>query len=170
MTGESIPVDVAPGDRVIGGTIAVGGRLVVRATKVGLDTQLAHMVKLVEDAQNEKAGAQRLADRVASIFVPAVLVISVGTLAAWLLAGGSSEQAFRASLSVLIIACPCALGLATPTALLVASGEGARLGIFFKGYQGIEASRHVDTVVLDKTGTVTAGQMVVTDVAVAPGV
>ena len=123
MTGESLPVDVAPGDRVIGGTIAVGGRLVVRATKVGLDTQLAHMVKLVEDAQNEKAGAQRLADRVASIFVPAVLVISVGTLVAWLLAGGSSEQAVRASLSVLIIACPCALGLATPTALLVASGR-----------------------------------------------
>ena len=170
MTGESIPVDVAPGDRVIGGTIAVGGRLVVRATKVGLDTQLAHMVKLVEDAQNEKAGAQRLADRVASIFVPAVIVISVGTLVAWLLAGGSSEQAVRASLSVLIIACPCALGLATPTALLVASGEGARLGIFFKGYQGIEASHHVDTVVLDKTGTVTEGRMVVVDVVSIPEV
>ena len=170
MTGESLPVDVAAGDQVIGGTVSVDGRLVVRATKVGLDTQLAHMLKLVENAQNEKAAVQRLADRVAGIFVPAVLVTSVATLAAWLLTGGSSEQAFRAALSVLIIACPCALGLATPTALLVASGEGARLGIFFKGYQGLEASRQVDTVVLDKTGTVTEGHMVLTDLAPAPGV
>jgi len=170
MTGESLPVDVAPGDRVVGGTVSVGGRLVVRATSVGRDTQLAHMVRLVEDAQNEKAAVQRLADRISGVFVPAVLGIAVVTLAGWLLAGGSSERAFSAAISVLIIACPCALGLATPTALLVASGTGARLGIFFKGYQALEASRQVDTVVLDKTGTVTLGQMTVTDIEGAPGV
>ena len=164
MTGEFLPVDVAPDDDVVGGTIAVDGRLVVRATSVGGDTQLAHMVRLVEEAQNQKAAVQRLADRISSVFVPVVLVIAVGTLAAWLLAGGSSEQAFSAALSVMIIACPCALGLATPTALLVASGRGARLGIFFKGYQALEASRQVDTVLLDKTGTITHGQMVITDV------
>lgn len=170
MTGESLPVDVAPGDRVVGGTVAVGGRLVVRATKVGRDTQLAHMVRLVENAQNEKAAVQRLADRISSVFVPAVLAVALVTLAGWLLAGGPTEQAFNAALSVLIIACPCALGLATPTALLVASGCGARLGIFFKGYQALEASRQVDTVVLDKTGTVTHGEMAVTDVQGVPGV
>jgi P-type Cu+ transporter len=170
MTGESLPVDVAPGDRVVGGTVAVGGRLVVQATNVGHDTQLAHMVRLVENAQNEKAAVQRLADRIAGVFVPAVLVIAVVTLAAWLAVSGPSQQAFSAALSVLIIACPCALGLATPTALLVASGRGARLGIFFKGYQALEASRQVDTVVLDKTGTITTGQMTVTDVEVAPGI
>ncbi len=170
MTGESLPLDVNPGDQVIGGTIALGGRLVVRATKVGSDTQLAHMVRLVADAQNEKAGVQRLADRIASVFVPAVIAISMVTLVAWLLAGGSSEEAFNAALSVLIIACPCALGLATPTALLVATGRGANLGIFFKGYQTLEASRLVDTVVLDKTGTITEGNMAVSDVAGAPGV
>ncbi len=170
MTGESLPVDVAPGDRVIGGTVSVGGRLVVQATKVGRDTQLAHMVRLVENAQNQKAAVQRLADRIAGVFVPAVLVIALVTLAAWLIVGGSTQQAFSAALSVLIIACPCALGLATPTALLVASGQGARLGIFFKGYQALEASRQIDTVVLDKTGTVTEGKMTVTDVEVAPEV
>jgi len=170
MTGESVPVDVAPGDPVTGGTVSMGGRLVVRATRVGRDTQLAHMVRLVENAQNEKAAVQRLADRISGIFVPAVLAVAVITLAGWLLLGGSSEQAFSASISVLIIACPCALGLATPTALLVASGTGARLGIFFKGYQALEASRQVDTVVLDKTGTVTEGRMAVTGVECAPGV
>jgi Cu+-exporting ATPase len=170
MTGESLPVDVAPGDPVIGGTVSVGGRLVVRATKVGRDTQLAHMVRLVENAQNEKAAVQRLADRISGVFVPAVLVIALVTLGAWLFIGGSSEPAFSAAISVLIIACPCALGLATPTALLVASGAGAHVGIFFKGYQGLEASRQVDTVVLDKTGTVTEGRMTVTAVEGAPGI
>ncbi|MGO9343262.1 MAG: heavy metal translocating P-type ATPase [Acidimicrobiales bacterium] len=170
ITGESLPADVGPGDAVTGGTVVVGGRLVVRATSVGSDTQLAHMVQLVEDAQNEKAAVQRLADRISGVFVPAVLVIAVATLVAWLLVGGSSEHAFSAAISVLIIACPCALGLATPTALLVASGQGARTGIFFKGYQALEASRQVDTVVLDKTGTLTTGTMAVTDVDVAPGV
>ena len=170
MTGESLPVDVAPGDRVVGGTVSVGGRLVVQATKVGRDTQLAHMIQLVENAQNQKAAVQRLADRIAGVFVPAVLVIALVTLVAWLMLGGSPQQAFSAALSVLIIACPCALGLATPTALLVASGQGARLGIFFKGYQALEASRRIDTVVLDKTGTVTEGKMTVTGMESAPGV
>ncbi len=170
MTGESLPVDVGVGDHVVGGTVAVGGRLVVQATKVGNDTQLAHMVRLVESAQNEKAEVQRLADRIAGVFVPAVLVMSLVTLGIWLLVSGASQQAFSAALSVLIIACPCALGLATPTALLVASGRGARLGIFFKGYQALEASRQVDTVVLDKTGTVTTGLMTITDLEVVPGV
>ena len=170
MTGESLPLDVAVGDQVIGGTVAVGGRLIVRATKVGGDTQLAHMVRLVEDAQNQKADVQRLADRIAGYFVPAVIVISAVTLAAWLLVGGSKEQAFSAALSVLIIACPCALGLATPMALLVATGRGASLGIFFKGYQSLEASLQVDTVVLDKTGTITQGDMTVTGLLPRPGV
>ncbi len=170
MTGEPVPVDVGPGDAVVGGTVLVGGHVVVRATEVGRDTQLAHMVRLVDEAQNQKAQVQRLADRAAGVFVPAVLTISVVTLAAWLAVGGSAEQAFNAALSVLIIACPCALGLATPAALMVASGEGARLGIFFKGYQGIEASRQVDTVVLDKTGTITYGNLSVTDVEAAPGI
>jgi heavy metal translocating P-type ATPase len=170
MTGEAVPVDVAPFDRVIGGTISVGGRLVVRATRVGRDTQLAQMMRLVEEAQNGKAAVQRLADRVSGVFVPGVLVCAALTLGGWLLASGSTEQAFNAALSVLIIACPCALGLATPTALLVASGRGASLGIFFKNYQSLEASRQVDTVVLDKTGTVTEGQMSVMEVDVVPGV
>jgi heavy metal translocating P-type ATPase len=170
ITGESLPADVGPGDAVTGGTVVVGGRLVVRATSVGSDTQLAHMVRLVEDAQNEKAAVQRLADRISGVFVPAVLAIAVGTLVAWLLIGGSSEHAFSAAISVLIIACPCALGLATPTALLVASGYGARLGIFFKGYQALEASRQVDTVVLDKTGTVTTGTMAVSDLDTVSGI
>ncbi len=170
MTGESLPLDVAPGDEVVGGTITVGGRLVIRATKVGTDTQLAHMLRLVEDAQNEKAAVQRLADRISGFFVPAVLVIALVTLLTWLLVGGSPEEAFSAALSVLIIACPCALGLATPTALLVATGRGASLGIFFKGYQALEASQQVDTVVLDKTGTVTQGNMTVTDVRTASGI
>jgi P-type Cu+ transporter len=170
MTGESLPEEVAPGDRVVGGTVAVGGRLVVRATEVGLDTQLAHMVRLVEEAQDQKASVQRLADRISAVFVPAVLVAAAATLTGWLLAGSSGEHAFNAALSVLIIACPCALGLATPTALLVASGQGARRGIFFKGYQALEISRQVDTVVLDKTGTVTEGRMVLADLVCAAGV
>jgi cation-transporting P-type ATPase A/B/Cu+-exporting ATPase len=144
--------------------------LIVRATKVGRDTQLAQMMRLVEEAQNGKAAVQRLADRISGYFVPAVLAAAALTLGGWLLAGGSAEQAFNASLSVLIIACPCALGLATPTALLVASGRGASLGIFFKNYQSLEASRQVDTVVLDKTGTVTEGQMSVTELECAHGI
>ena len=170
MTGESVPVDAAPGDAVTGGTIVLTGRLVVRADKVGADTQLAHLVKLVEQAQAGKAGVQRLADRICAVFVPAVLACSVLTLAGWLLAGSPASHAFSAALAVLIIACPCALGLATPAALVVASGRGARMGIFIKGYQALESSRAIDTVVLDKTGTVTTGQMTVTAVELLPGV
>jgi len=170
MTGESVPVDAAPGDTVTGGTIALTGRLVVRADKVGADTQLAHLIKLVEQAQAGKAGIQRLADRICAVFVPVVLACSALTLAGWLLAGSSASHAFSAALAVLIIACPCALGLATPAALVVASGRGAQLGIFIKGYQALESSRAIDTVVLDKTGTVTTGQMTVTGVLAIPGV
>jgi len=170
MTGESRLVSVGPGDDVLGGSVVTDGRLVVRATKVGRDTQLAHMIRLVEEAQHEKAEVQRLADRISRVFVPSVVAAALLTLAGWLLAGGAAERAVNASLSVLIIACPCALGLATPTALLVASGAGARRGIFFKGYQGLEASRRVDTVVLDKTGTVTSGVMTVVGVESVDGV
>ena len=170
MTGESVPVDAAPGDLVTGGTIVVTGRLVVRAVKVGRDTQLAHLVALVEQAQASKAGIQRLADRICAVFVPAVLACAAATLAGWLLAGSPVAHAFSAALAVLIIACPCALGLATPAALVVASGRGAQLGIFIKGYQALESSRRIDTVVLDKTGTVTTGQMNVTAVQALPGV
>ncbi len=169
MTGESLPGEVAPGDAVLGGTVLVSGRLVVSATRVGDETQLAQMVRLVEDAQNEKASVQRLADRISAVFVPAVVVISLATLGGWLLSGAANEHAFSAALAVLIIACPCALGLATPTALLVASGEGARQGIFFKGYQALELSRQVDTVVLDKTGTVTEGNMALAAFEAADG-
>ena len=168
MTGESVPVDAAAGDAVTGGTIALTGRLVVRAQKVGRDTQLARLIAMVEQAQAEKAGIQRLADRICAVFVPAVLACAALTLAGWLLAGRPAEHAFSAALAVLIIACPCALGLATPAALVVASGRGAQLGIFIKGYQALEASRTVDTVVLDKTGTVTTGRMTVTDVRLVP--
>jgi len=170
MTGESVPVDVAAGDSVTGGTIVLTGRLVVRAVKVGRDTQLAHLVALVEQAQASKAGIQRLADRICAVFVPAVLACSALTLAGWLLAGSPAGHAFSAALAVLIIACPCALGLATPAALVVASGRGAQLGIFIKGYQALESSRRIDTVILDKTGTVTTGQLTVTAVQPAPGV
>ncbi len=170
MTGESVPADVTVGDTVLGGTVCVGGRLVVRATRLGAETQLAQMLRLVEDAQNQKADVQRLADRIAGVFVPAVIAIALVTLAGWLLVGGTNEEAFSAALSVLIIACPCALGLATPTALMVASGEGARLGIFFKGYQAVEESREIDTVLLDKTGTMTEGATVVADVSSVDGV
>jgi P-type Cu+ transporter len=169
MTGESVPADVGEGDQVTAGTIAVGGRLVVRADKVGQDTQLAHLIALVERAQMEKAAVQRLADRIAGIFVPCVLVLAALTLIAWLLAGRPAELAFSAALAVLIIACPCALGLATPAALMVACGRGAQLGIFIKGYRALESSRAVDIVVLDKTGTVTTGVMRVTAVLSVSG-
>ncbi len=170
MTGESQPVDVVPGDAVTGGTVALTGRLVVRATKVGRDTQLGHMLDLVERAQNEKAAVQRLADRISSVFVPVVIALAAATLSGWLASGASSLDAVNAALSVLIIACPCALGLATPAALFVASGTGARQGIFFKGYKALEVSRQVDTVVLDKTGTVTEGRMAVIGVDTVAGV
>ncbi|MFE0021147.1 heavy metal translocating P-type ATPase [Amycolatopsis sp. NPDC059021] len=170
LTGESVPVEVAPGDTVVGATVNAGGRLVVRATRVGSDTQLAQMAKLVEDAQTGKAQVQRLADRVSAVFVPIVIALAVGTLAFWLGAGGTASAAFTAAVAVLIIACPCALGLATPTALLVGTGRGAQLGILIKGPEVLESTRRVDTVVLDKTGTVTTGQMSLVDVHVADGV
>ena len=169
MTGESVPVDVGAGDVVVGGTIALTGRLIVRAGKVGRDTQLAQLIKLVEQAQAGKAGIQRLADRICAVFVPCVLGCAALTLAGWLLAGGPPGHAFSAALAVLIIACPCALGLATPAALVAASGRGAQLGIFIKGYQALESSRSITTVVLDKTGTITTGAMTLTGVQVVPG-
>jgi cation-transporting P-type ATPase A/B/Cu+-exporting ATPase len=169
MTGESVPADATEGDMVTAGTVVVAGRVVVRAVRVGRDTQLAHLVALVEQAQAQKAAIQRLADRICGIFVPAVLVASGLTLAGWLLAGSPAERAFSAALAVLIIACPCALGLATPAALMVACGRGAQLGIFITRYQALETSRAVDTVLLDKTGTVTTGVMAVTGVVAAAG-
>ena len=167
VTGESVPVEVAPGDAVVGATVNVGGRLVVRATRVGDDTQLAQMARLVEEAQSGKADVQRLADRISGVFVPIVLLIALGTLAGWLLTGASASMAFTAAVAVLIIACPCALGLATPTALLVGTGRGAQLGILIKGPEVLESTRTVDTVVLDKTGTVTTGRMTLIDVVIA---
>ena len=169
MTGESVPVEAAAGDTVVGGTIALTGRLVIRAVEVGESTQLAQLIALVGRAQAEKAAIQRLADRVSGVFVPLVLVAAALTLAGWLLAGAPAERAFSAGLAVLIIACPCALGLATPAALVAACGRGAQLGIFVKGHQALESSGLIDTVVLDKTGTVTSGQMTVTALAAAPG-
>ena len=170
MTGESVPADATEGDIVTGGTVALTGRLVVRADKTGKDTQLSQLIRLVEQAQAQKAGIQRAADRISGVFVPTVLACSALTLAGWLLAGATAERAFSAGLAVLIIACPCALGLATPTALVAASGRGARLGIFIKGYQVLETSRSVTVVVLDKTGTVTTGDMSVAGVRAADGV
>ena len=170
LTGESLPVEVAPGSVVTGATINQGGRLVVRATAVGADTQLAQMAQLVEEAQEGKAEVQRLADRISAWFVPAVIGLSLATLAGWLLTGSSVASAFTAAVAVLIIACPCALGLATPTALMVGTGRGAQLGILIKGPQVLESTRAVDTVVLDKTGTITSGQMSVVSVDPAPGV
>jgi P-type Cu+ transporter len=169
MTGESQPVEVGPGELVLGGTVSLSGRLVVEATKVGRETQLGQMLRLVERAQNEKASVQRLADRASSVFVPAVLVVALATLIVWRLTDNPATAAFSAALSVLIIACPCALGLATPAALLVASWTGARLGIFFKGHRALEAARHIDTVVLDKTGTLTEGQMTLTGIEAVDG-
>jgi len=169
LTGEPVPVEVGPGDPVVGATVNAGGRLLVRATRVGGDTQLAQMARLVEDAQNGKAEVQRLADRVSAVFVPVVIVLAVLTLAAWLATGHGATAAFTAAVAVLIIACPCALGLATPTALLVGTGRGAQLGILIKGPQVLESTRRVDTIVLDKTGTVTTGQMGVASVHPASG-
>jgi Cu+-exporting ATPase len=164
LTGEPVPVEVAPDDNVVGATVNVGGRLEVRATRVGSDTQLAQMARLVAEAQTGKAGVQRLADRVSAVFVPIVIGLALLTLAVWLLADASASAAFTAAVAVLIIACPCALGLATPTALLVGTGRGAQLGILIKGPEVLESTRRVDTVVLDKTGTVTTGQMSVASV------
>ncbi len=169
LTGESVPVEVGPGDAVVGATVNAGGRLMVRATRVGADTQLAQIARLVEDAQNGKAEVQRLADRVSGIFVPVVILLSLTTLAVWLLTGHSATAAFTAAVAVLIIACPCALGLATPTALLVGTGRGAQLGILIKGPQILESTRRVDTILLDKTGTITTGRMSVASVHAAAG-
>ncbi|MFM9492959.1 heavy metal translocating P-type ATPase [Streptomyces galilaeus] len=170
LTGESVPVDVGVGDAVTGATVNAGGRLVVEATRIGADTQLARMARLVEDAQNGKADVQRLADRISGVFVPAVLLITAATLGAWLGLTGDTTAAFTAAVAVLIIACPCALGLATPTALMVGTGRGAQLGILIKGPEVLESTRRVDTIVLDKTGTVTTGRMRLQDVFTAPGV
>jgi Cu+-exporting ATPase len=164
LTGESVPVEVAPGDTVVGATVNAGGRLLVRATRVGTDTQLAQMARLVEDAQNGKAQVQRLADRVSGVFVPLVIALAVGTLGFWVGTGSGIGAAFTAAVAVLIVACPCALGLATPTALMVGTGRGAQLGILIKGPEVLESTRRVDTVVLDKTGTVTTGRMRLVDV------
>ncbi len=169
LTGESVPVEKAPGDEVAGATVNAGGRLVVRATKVGADTALAQIARLVTDAQSGKAPVQRLADRVSGVFVPVVIGLSVATLGFWLGTGETAQFAFTAAVAVLIIACPCALGLATPTALLVGTGRGAQLGLLIKGPEILESTRKVDTIVLDKTGTVTTGQMSVTDVVTAAG-
>ncbi|MDQ4052215.1 MAG: heavy metal translocating P-type ATPase [Actinomycetota bacterium] len=169
LTGESVPVEVGPGDAVVGATVNAGGRLVVRATRVGSDTQLAQMARLVEDAQNGKAQVQRLADRISGFFVPIVIALAVGTLGFWIGTGDGLSAAFTAAVAVLIIACPCALGLATPTALMVGTGRGAQLGILIKGPEVLESTRRVDTVVLDKTGTVTTGQMTLVDVVAAQG-
>ncbi|MGE0028090.1 MAG: heavy metal translocating P-type ATPase [Thermoleophilia bacterium] len=169
LTGESVPVEVAPGDEVAGGTVNAGGRLVVRATRVGGDTALARIGRLVTEAQSGKAPVQRLADRIAAVFVPAVLALSVMTLGFWLANGAGATFAFTAAVAVLIIACPCALGLATPTALLVGTGRGAQLGILIRGPEVLESTRRIDTVVLDKTGTVTSGRMALVEVVPADG-
>jgi P-type Cu+ transporter len=170
LTGESVPVEVSPGSDVAGATVNAGGRVVVRATKVGSDTALAQIAKLVTDAQTGKAPVQRLADRISGIFVPIVIAISIATLGFWLGAGESASFAFTAAVAVLIIACPCALGLATPTALLVGTGRGAQLGLLIKGPEILESTRRVDTIVLDKTGTVTTGKMALVDVVTIDGV
>ncbi|MFF0162267.1 heavy metal translocating P-type ATPase [Streptomyces sp. NPDC005263] len=169
LTGESVPVEVAAGDGVTGATLNAGGRLVVEATRVGSDTQLARMAKLVEDAQNGKAAAQRLADKISAVFVPVVIALALGTLGFWLGNGAGLTAAFTAAVAVLIIACPCALGLATPTALMVGTGRGAQLGILIKGPEVLESTRKVDTIVLDKTGTVTTGRMTLLAVHTADG-
>ncbi|MCT7350892.1 heavy metal translocating P-type ATPase [Streptomyces sp. 15-116A] len=169
LTGESVPVDVTVGDSVTGATVNAGGRLVVEATRVGADTQLARMARLVEEAQNGKAEVQRLADRIAGVFVPVVLLIAAGTFGLWLGSTDDTVAAFTAAVAVLIIACPCALGLATPTALMVGTGRGAQLGILIKGPEVLESTRRIDTIVLDKTGTVTTGRMTLQDVYAAEG-
>ncbi len=170
VTGESVPVEVGPGEEVVGATINVGGRLVVRATRIGEDTALAQIARLVTEAQSGKAPVQRLADRISAVFVPVVIALAVGTLGFWLGNGAGATFAFTAAVAVLIIACPCALGLATPTALLVGTGRGAQLGLLIKGPEVLESTRRIDTVVLDKTGTVTSGEMSVVAVHAAAGV
>ncbi|HEY4396677.1 MAG TPA: heavy metal translocating P-type ATPase, partial [Acidimicrobiia bacterium] len=170
LTGEPVPVEVSAGDTVFGATVNTSGRLVIEATKVGHDTALAQIGRLVEEAQGSRAPVQRLADRVSAVFVPIVIVIALGTMAAWLLAGQGANAALTAAIAVLIIACPCALGLATPTAIMVGTGRGAQLGIVIKGGDVLEATRTVDTAVLDKTGTITEGKMRLVDVHAAPGV
>jgi Cu+-exporting ATPase len=169
LTGESVPVEVHPADAVTGATINAGGRLVVRATRVGADTQLAQIGRLVVEAQNGKAAVQRLADRISAVFVPIVIAVAIATLGFWIATGEGTASAFTAAVAVLIIACPCALGLATPTALLVGTGRGAQLGILIRGPEVLESTRRIDTVVLDKTGTVTTGKMALVDVVTAPG-
>lgn len=169
MTGESLPVDVTAGSAVVGGTIVLDGRIVVEAASVGPDTALAGMIRLVEQAQTGKAQLQRLADRISRVFVPVVFALAAATFAGWLVFGGTLDDAVSAALAVLVIACPCALGLATPTALMVASGRGAQLGIFIKGHPALEATRTIDTVVFDKTGTITTGDLRFTDITVADG-
>ena len=169
LTGESVPVEVGVGDAVVGATVNAGGRLVVRATRIGADTQLAQMARLVEDAQNGKAQVQRLADRISGVFVPVVIALAVAVLGFWIGTGNGAGAAFTAAVAVLIIACPCALGLATPTALMVGTGRGAQLGILVKGPEALESSQDVDTVVLDKTGTVTTGAMSLVEVVPAEG-
>jgi P-type Cu+ transporter len=166
LTGEPVPVEVGPGAEVAGATVNAGGRLVVRATRVGADTAVAQIARLVTEAQAGKAPVQRLADRVSGVFVPVVIGLSVATLVAWLALGGSATEAFTAAVAVLIIACPCALGLATPTALMVGTGRGAQLGLLIRGPEILESTRAVDTIVLDKTGTVTTGRMSLVEVAV----
>ena len=169
LTGEPVPAEVGPGDAVTGGCVNADGRLVVRAVRVGADTQLAHIARLVTEAQAGKAPVQRLADRISAVFVPAVIGVALTTLAVWLAAGQGAGAAFTAATAVLIIACPCAMGLATPTAILVGTGRGAQLGIVIKGPETLESTRAIDTIVLDKTGTVTTGRMGLVDVAAAPG-
>jgi P-type Cu+ transporter len=170
LTGESMPVEVSPGSELAGATVNAGGRLVVRATRVGADTALAQIARLVTEAQTGKAQVQRLADRVSAVFVPVVIAVSLATLGVWLATGGGVASAFTAAVAVLIIACPCALGLATPTALMVGTGRGAQLGLLIKGPEVLESTREVDTVVLDKTGTVTTGKMSLVEVVTADGV
>jgi Cu+-exporting ATPase len=170
VTGESVPVDVGPDDDLVGGSVNAGGRLIVRASRVGADTVLAQIGRLVTEAQSGKAAVQRLADRVSAVFVPAVILLAAGTLAYWLIDGAGTEFAFTAAVAVLIIACPCALGLATPTALLVGTGRGAQLGLLIKGPEVLESTKRIDTIVLDKTGTVTSGEMSLQDVVRADGV
>src|SRR5215212_2304044 len=169
LTGEPVPVEVGPGDGVVGATVNVGGRLEIRATRVGSDTQLAQIAMLVADAQSGKAPVQRLADRISAVFVPIVIGLALLTLAVWWIRTGDAQRSFSAAVSVLIIACPCALGLATPTALLVGTGRGAQLGLLIKGPEVLESTRRVDTIVLDKTGTVTAGRMKLVDVVAGEG-
>ncbi len=168
LTGESVPVEKQPGE-IVGASVNAGGRLVIRVTKIGGDTALAQIARLVEEAQTGKAPAQRLADRISGVFVPIILVLAAATLGFWLGSGASVAFAFSSTVAVLIIACPCALGLATPTALLVGTGRGAQLGLLIKGPEVLESTRRVDTILLDKTGTVTAGQMSLVNVAVAEG-